>query len=89
MKSIKDADISAQTRVLVRCDLDVAIEDGKVLDTFRLDCALPTLNYIIKKGAFPVIFGHMGRPGGKVDDSLSTNVLKPYFDEKLGSGNYE
>lgn len=89
MKSIKEADISNQTRVLVRADLDVPIENGKILDTFRLDCLLPTLRLLQEKQAKIIICGHLGRPDGKYVEELSTKHLKSYFDEKLGEGNYE
>lgn len=89
MKSILDAQISSGTRVFVRLDLDVPIEDNNIENTFRLDKALKTLNYIIEKGGIPVIAGHIGRPKGSQDPALSTNILKNYFDEKLGIENYE
>jgi phosphoglycerate kinase len=89
MKFLIDANIQNGTRVFVRCDLDVPIEDGKILDTFRLEAALPTLKYIIEKGAFPVIAGHIGKPNGKEVPELSTSFLKPYFDEKLSKDKYE
>lgn len=89
MKSINEADITSSSRVLVRCDLDVPVKDGVVQETFRLDQLLPTLQFILDKGARPVICGHMGRPEGKADPSLSTEQLRPYFNEKLGEGNFD
>ena len=89
MRTLKQAPIQKGDRIFVRYDLDVSIKNGKVVDTYRLDSGLETLNYIIDKGAFPVIAGHMGKPEGKVVPSLSTAVLKPYFDSKIGVGKYE
>jgi phosphoglycerate kinase len=89
MRSIKEAEIKHGTRVFVASDLDVSIEFGKILDTFRLDCMLPTLKYIIEKGGYPVIGGHIGRPKGKVVAELSTELLRPFFDKHLGVGKYE
>lgn len=74
--------------MLVRCDLDVPVKNGMVEETFRLDSALETLNYIIDSGGLPVIMGHMGRPGGKIIPDLSTAVLRKYFDSHL-KGPYE
>lgn len=74
--------------MLVRCDLDVPVKDGVVLETFRLESALKTLRYITDKGGLPLICGHMGRPKGKPDAALSTTLLKTYFDEHL-NGPYE
>ena len=88
MLCIDKADIKLGTRVLVRCDLDVPIKDGKIGESFRLDASIKTLNYIVGLGGVPVIAGHLGRPGGKVVLELSTNQLKPYFDRNL-SGRFE
>src|SRR3989344_6752712 len=89
MRSIKEAEIKQGTNVFVAGDLDVSIENNVILDTFRLDCMLPTLNYIIEKGGHPIIGGHVGRPNGKVVASLSTEQLRPYFDQHLGIGKFE
>lgn len=87
MVCVDKAPISIGTKVLVRCDLDVAITNGLVSDTYRLDSSLKTLNHIVGAGGVPVIAGHMGRPGGKVMQSLSTQILKSYFDLNL-KGHY-
>ncbi len=88
MKFLKDIDIKPGLRVFVRCDLDVPLENGVVLETFRLDAALHTLKYLLEKKTSLVIAGHLGRPEGTYNESLSTKHLKPYFDENLGSSNY-
>jgi phosphoglycerate kinase len=88
MRCVDEADISLGTKVVVRCDLDVPLTDGKIGDTFRLDTALTTLNYIIDRGGLPVIVGHIGRPEGKSVKELSTSQLQPYFDANL-HGRYE
>lgn len=85
MKSIKDAGISGQTKVLVRGDLDVPLKNGEVVDTFRIDHLLPTLNFLKVKGAQIIICGKIGRPEGKYVEELSTKNLKSYFDNKLGN----
>lgn len=84
MKCVDQAQIVKDMRVLVRCDLDVPVKDGVVLEPFRLDSALQTLKYIVDKGGLPITCGHMGRPKGKVDLALSTRQLKTYFDDHLG-----
>jgi phosphoglycerate kinase len=88
MKCIDNANIKLGTRILVRCDLDVPIENGKIIEPFRLNAGLKTLNYIIGMGGVPIIAGHMGRPDGKIVPKLSTSQLKPYFDDNL-HGRYE
>ena len=87
MKCITEAQITAGSKILVRCDLDVPLESGKILDPFRLKASLPTLNYIKEHGAMPVIVGHIGRPHG-VEPELSTAVLTSFYDEQLGVGSY-
>src|SRR5690349_3437475 len=89
MKSLQTANIVAGTRVFVSSDIDVPIENGVILEKFRLDSLVPTLKYIIEKGGIPIIGGHLGSPKGVIDPKLSTTWLKPYFDENLGEGKYE
>ncbi len=89
MQNIQDASVSSGKRALVRCDLDVPLNNGKILEQYRLDSALETLKYLIKKGAKPIIAGHVGKPEGKIVDSLSTKNLLPYFEQNLGKGNFE
>jgi phosphoglycerate kinase len=89
MTPILNADIKPGTRVFFRGDLDVPIENGQILEPFRLDSLLETLNYILSKNAKPIIAGHIGKPDGKVVEDLSTMQLLPYFNEKLGEGNFE
>lgn len=89
MQKIQDAVISQGDRVLVRCDLDVPVQNGKILEKYRLESALETLRYLITKGAVPVIAGHIGKPNGKTVPSLSTEQLLPFFTENLPGGNFE
>ena len=88
VKRVDQAKILAGSRVLVRCDLDVPVKAGEVTESFRLEVALKTLQYIIDQAGLPVICGHMGRPKGKVDPALSTSQLKPYFAKHL-KGDFE
>lgn len=66
------ADLNAQGKtVLLRADLNVPFQDGKVTDTTRLDRIVPTLKALQKKGAKVAIIAHFGRPKGKTpEDSL-------------------
>lgn len=70
LKTLKDIEVSGK-KVLVRADLDVGKDFG---GEDRLEVLLPTLNYLSKKSAKIILLGHMGRPGGKEDPTLS---LKP------------
>ena len=70
IKSVKDADVAGK-RVLVRCDFDVPMESGKIMDDSRIKAALPTIQLLQEKGAQKIILiAHVGRPGGTVDESL-------------------
>lgn len=61
MKSVKEAKVSGR-KVILRADLDVPLEDGKVVDDTRLKAPLPTLKYLLKNKADVLIIGHLGRP---------------------------
>jgi phosphoglycerate kinase len=82
MKSLETARVHPDARVLVRCDIDVPIENGKIGEPYRLDSILPTLFFLKEKKARIIIAGHIG-------DETSTEILKPFFDEKLGKDSYE
>lgn len=77
MKGLKEADVKGK-RIILRADLDVPLEEGKVVDDTRLKALLPTLKYLLKEKAKSVlIIGHLGRPKSKRDPELS---LKPVAD---------
>lgn len=69
VKSIKDADVAGK-RVLVAVDFNVPIKDGLIVDDARIRAALPTLELLAGRGAKIVVMTHMGRPAGKVVESL-------------------
>lgn len=89
MQTLTGAPIKQGTRVFVRCDIDVPIQNKVIGETYRLDNLLPTLKYIIEKGGIPVIAGHIGKPEGVFSEELSTKLLIPYFNEKLGENKFE
>jgi phosphoglycerate kinase len=89
MNTLNNAPIKPGTRVLVRCDIDVPIKNGEILEEYRLDTCLETLTNIIQRGGRPVIAGHIGKPEGKNVPELSTNQLFLYFEEKLGEKSFE
>lgn len=62
--TLDQADLSGK-RVILRAGFDVTIEEGKVLDTERIEALLPTITHILKAGASLVILSHQGRPKGK------------------------
>lgn len=71
-------------RVTIRCDLDVAVRDGVVPRSSRLDTAVNIIKKTLEKSPEKIfIIGHIGRPDGRQEE-LSTQKLLNYFTENLG-----
>ena len=58
-------------RVLIRVDFNVPIENGKIMDDFRIRSAIPTIKHCLEGGASVVLMSHLGRPDGVVNEELS------------------
>ncbi|HHY43092.1 MAG TPA: phosphoglycerate kinase [Thermoanaerobacterales bacterium] len=72
-------------RVLVREDLNVPLDENQnITDDTRIRAALPTLNYLIEKGAKVIIVSHLGRPKGKVNPKYSLAPVVKRLSELLG-----
>ena len=83
MRSIKDQINLNQKKVLLRLDLNVPLENGKITDTTRIDKILPTINYLLKNDAKIIILSHVGRPKGKVVNELSLKPICESLESKL------
>nr|WP_207710408.1 phosphoglycerate kinase [Clostridium senegalense] len=75
-KTIEDINIKGK-KILVRCDFNVPLSEGKITDENRLLGALPTINYLIEKGGKVILCSHLGKPKGEAKPELS---LKPVAD---------
>ncbi len=87
MRSLKEIDLK-EKRVLVRCDFNVPLGEGGVIkDDFRITQTLPTIDYLIRKGAKIVLMSHLGKPKGEFDKSLTLEPiaqrLKSYLDRSV------
>ncbi len=71
-------------RVLVRCDFNVPIKDGKITDETRIVGALPTIKKLIADGAKVILCSHMGKPKGEPKPELSLAPVAARLSEHLG-----
>ncbi len=82
-KTIRDLDFKGK-RVLVRVDFNVPINDGKVGDDTRIRAALPTIQYLLDKGAALILTSHLGRPKGEVKPEFSLAPVAKHLSEVIG-----
>jgi phosphoglycerate kinase len=83
MRNIQDETNLNQKKVLLRLDLNVPLDNGKITDTTRIDKILPTINFLLKSEAKIIILSHVGRPNGKVVNEFSLKPICEYLKNKL------
>jgi phosphoglycerate kinase len=74
----------AGRRVVVRCDLNVPLKDGRITDDGRIRASLPTLNRLLDAGATVTVVSHLGRPDGAPDERYSLRPVAARLGELLG-----
>ncbi|OQX29167.1 MAG: phosphoglycerate kinase [Spirochaeta sp. LUC14_002_19_P3] len=84
LKTLKDFN-PAGKRVLVRVDFNVPLSGGTISDDTRMRCALPTLKYLLDKGASLVLMSHLGRPKGEKKPEYSMAQLREHLAEISGA----
>jgi phosphoglycerate kinase len=82
-RTLDDADVKGK-RVLVRVDLNVPMENGRVTDATRIERVLSTIREIADKGGKVILLAHFGRPKGGPDDANSLKPLAPVLSGHLG-----
>lgn len=82
-KSVDDIQVKGK-RVLVRCDFNVPLKDGKITDENRLVQALPTLKKLIADGGRLILCSHLGKPKGEPKPELSLAPVAARLSELLG-----
>lgn len=82
-KSVDDINVKGQ-RVLVRCDFNVPLQDGKITDENRLVAALPTIKKLIADGGKVILCSHLGKPKGEPKPELSLAPVAVRLSELLG-----
>ena len=83
MKTFDDFAVDG-LRVLVRADLNVPLDGGRVADDGRVRASLPTLTALMRRGARVIVCAHLGRPGGTPDPGYSLAPVAARLGELLG-----
>ncbi len=84
LRTIESLGSLSGKRVIVRCDLNVPLEDGRITDDGRVRASLPTLNQLISQGARVVVVSHLGRPEGEPNPKYSLKPVADRLGELLG-----
>ena len=82
-KSVDDINVKGK-RVLVRCDFNVPLQDGKITDENRLVAALPTIKKLVNDGGKIILCSHLGKPKGEPKPELSLAPVAARLTELLG-----
>lgn len=82
-RTLRDIDVKGK-RVLMRVDFNVPIENGVVGDDTRIRAALPSIQHVLDHGGSLILMSHLGRPKGKVVESMRMKPVADYLANLLG-----
>ena len=74
MNQLTDFDFN-QKRALVRVDFNVPLDDGRLVNDFKIKAALPTIKYLLERQAKIILLTHLGRPNGQVVEGLKVDPI--------------
>ena len=83
ISDLPDSEIKGK-KVFVRVDFNVPIKDGRISEDYRIRRTVPTIDYLVEKGAKVIIASHLGRPKGREIPSLSLRPVSLRLTELLG-----
>jgi phosphoglycerate kinase len=83
VRLLDDLEVAGR-RVLLRCDLNVPLDDGRIGDDGRIRASLPTIKALVQRGARVVVMSHLGRPKGQVTPKYSLAPVAERLGELLG-----
>ena len=83
-KTVEDIECRGK-RVLVRCDFNVPMKDGKITNDNRITAALPTINKLVENGAKVILCSHLGKPKNGPEEKFSLKAV-PLDDDRLPGG---
>ena len=84
IRKLSELDLNGKA-VFLRVDFNVPIADGKVTESHRIDCALPTIRFILKRARKVIIASHLGRPEGKVVAKYSLAPVREHLQGSLNT----
>ena len=83
LRSISQLDVAGKT-VFLRADFNVPLSGGTIIETHRIDGTLPTIEFLLERGARVLVASHLGRPGGAADPRWSLAPVARYLEDRLG-----
>ena len=82
IRRVEDLDLQDKT-VFLRVDFNVPIEQGRIIETHRIESALPTILLILNRAKKLLVASHLGRPDGKVVPNYSLRPIRDYLEQSL------